>query len=427
LDVTVPAGDHSVTLDVRANAVGNNFAVSGIENSPIAVYVNDLHHSDLFVMSERTRSYNVNLADLPAGTHRVELRDARDLTGGGGALPEITSARQQVLAGLDALVARHAPVVEARWTPAFAAGAPAEQTHSDVPLLQIAVVEPADHGLRRLRYYLLSSNEDTSGFPFGTIMRKFGRTADYELMYEAWVDDAGKLAHSKFQGPMHIRRPFEGERMGERPVLRVATRNGLFSSQSFGLTPRWSEAPVARYAETPTDREVMAADPWSFTLMGKENLREGRTAARGTIPRDNTIAYDAREHLYFEASDPARKTMEAARSVTAHMADGSRVTFPVPKEDFRPPPHGLPPRTTAIALPPNVPSGQITALDLPPGTVFTLDDDFKVRHIPLSDTRRGREALVMPDAAPVAAPRHARHEIGNNQAVTASSPTARYS
>jgi len=390
--VVVPADGSSIRLTFAAATPGNDFAAPGREASPVSIYVNGRYHSDVLALAERSSRYAVNLAGLPPGEHHVELRFSRDVAGPAAVTPRIAHLKVKPVRGEQALLARYAPIVETRWSPAFERGAMPDQFGSDVPLAMVSIVQPQSNGTRRLRYYLMTSNEDTSGFPFATIFRKFGRTTDYELMYEVWVRPDGSKVDDRFQGPLHIRWRFEGEHQGDRPVVRVTTRNGMFASNSYRVSPRWSEMPIGRWNHVPEDRELMLAQPWMFAVMGKENIREGRSAPRGATPLGNKQAYDAREHLYFEARDPARLGLERSQVVTAVLHDGRRVRFRVSKEDFRPPPPGLPPRSTAVALPPWLPSSTIAGLDLPPGRVFTLDEDFKPRQLALR--ARGQETAA---------------------------------
>ena len=360
-------------------APGTDFGVAGRESTMLSVYIDGRYHSDLAVLAERPSNYSVNLAGLAAGKHAIELRAATDISGDNPPAT-VTQLLAKPMVGLAADVARHAPILETRYNPRLTGPTP-EAAFTDLPLLMVPSVKYLEGGVRRISYDLLLSNED-NGLPVTTIFRNYGRSTDYEPVYSVDLDASGKRIVDRFQGPSHAIYDFSGERVGDRPVLRVGTRNNLFTSNLLGATPRWSEAPTRVYnGMAPPDRALMTEHPWTFSVMGKEIERENKVVPAGQTPGKGQVV-DARQHLYFEPADAARTTIEQEKEIRLRMLDGSSVVVPVPGRSIWPTLRNRPPLGTAIPLPPSVAAADIAGVEGLAGRVLRLDAQYKPQALP---------------------------------------------
>jgi hypothetical protein len=376
--VSVASATDVYRLDVHASASGANWAAATNRAGHIAIYVDGRYHSDLLVLAERAGApYRVNLAGLPPGHHQIELRWARDLDPT-SKRPLLTSATATALSGDDALVARFAPVVGTR-AARVVNGAPEQAPLStDVPMVLAPTVEHLPDGRTRITYDLMLSNED-GGIAVQNAYRQFGRTIDQEMIYQVTLDAQGVRVRDMFQGPLHVPYGFHGQRIGERPVLTIATRNNLFTSNPTGAAPRWSESPVGIAPKRRSDRELLVANPWTTAIMGKELIHEKKLA-----PHDpKHPVYDARRYLYIGGDDPVRQAIRATGKLHLRMKNGTFREYKpnVLSQSIRLP--FAPPVGTAVVLPRGVFSSAIAGIveleGHKPGSTFVLDASYRAR------------------------------------------------
>ena len=171
---------------------------------------------------------------------------------------------------------------------------------TDVPLLMWYELEPTDRGTR-YRYSVIFSNED-GGTPADRLMATWGRTTDIEYIYSVEVDGSGTILSEDMQGPEHKILPFKGQREGRHPLLWVSTENNMVLD-SGTTTVRYAPAPALVNLDNASREVVMDANPWTYEVMAKELLREGKIVAdappgRGAIP-------DPRRFVFLEACGEA--------------------------------------------------------------------------------------------------------------------------
>lgn len=386
-DVRVRDTKAPLQLSFDAHAAGDDYSVTGREGSPVSVYVDGQYHSDVLVLAERPTGYGVNLAGLDVGAHHVELRSSTDIAGAQAAAPTVDHVTARPLSGDAALAARFAPMLETRLELHGDPHRP-PAVYTDVPLVLAPTVQHHDDGTTTLHYNLLYSNEDR-GTPVTSTFRRFGRATDYEPVHTVTLDAAGNVVGDKFQGPSHIPWSFHGDRIGERPVMRVATGNGLFTSRSLGATPRWSEAPSGLFNAAPSDRDLMLAHPWSFQVMNEELQREGKVVAPRAEPGPNQVR-DSRDFLYLDVgSDAARQAFDGARMVTLQLRNGSVVSGTIDPRGRMPTVPNRPALGTAVPLPKGITGADVDGIaswatgpnapqqtQLPPGRLFVLDAEY---------------------------------------------------
>jgi hypothetical protein len=262
--------------------------------------------------------YEVALGTLAAGEHRLTVALDRGWTARGvGAV----SATARVAEATDPALAL-TPVLHARRNTVG--------RFTDAPLLMWYERLPLPGGAR-LRYSVVFTNED-GGTPIDRLMATWGRTTDIEAVYEADLDEQGRLLAERFQGPEHKVKPFAGRREGRHPLLWVATDNNMVDDH--GRT-RARFAPAARpFDLTGVSREaVMDAEPWTYRVAAEEAVRERKVAAdarpgSGRIPdprqfvylegcgemSDATLAFDVANGSVWSASDGGRPEFRIGRS-----------------------------------------------------------------------------------------------------------------
>jgi hypothetical protein len=319
-----PRADSVSVVRFRAEApAGTDWQARSRESARVAVYVDGRYHSTVTVFAERDSEYAVNLAGLPAGAHSVELRDATDAAHGVAGL-RVDGLRAERIEGDAALVQRHAPIVELRDQDR---GTSHSGAYTDVPLLLVPAVTRHADGSRTIAYRVAFSNEE-GGTPTPKLLATYGRSGDLEPIYTVRVAADGRVLEATYQSAMHRWKPFTGAHVGERPVLRVATANNNFSTRVRAAgdgAERWSEVALDGIDGATSDFDVLLRHPWTWTIMGKELLREGKVAAADAV-RGRFQVGDPRRYLYVgPVTDAVRGAIQLAGGVEVVLRDGRRV------------------------------------------------------------------------------------------------------
>jgi hypothetical protein len=188
---------------------------------------------------------------------------------------------------------------------------------------------------------VIFSNED-GGTPADRLMATWGRTTDIEYIYSVEVDSTGAILTEDMQGPKHEILPFKGKREGRHPLLWVSTENNMVLDHG-ATAVRYAPAPVLAELKDVSREQVMDANAWTYEVMTKELVREGKIVAdaptgQGTIP-------DVRRYVFVEGCGEAGnnaiavsvnvddKWLSSDRGVTEYriVRDGCfRVAIPLP-------------------------------------------------------------------------------------------------
>jgi hypothetical protein len=349
----------SARVEFRADAPGADWSDPDRACGMVALYVDGHYHSTVVVPNERTTPYAVSLGDLEPGTHHVELRAAIDAT---RVRPRVGDVRTTRVSGQQALVERHAPILELRRDGDELAAA----RGNDAQLMVVPAMTRRDDGGTTIEYRLVSTSED-GGTTTGDLYAQYGRGMDTDPIYRVELDPSGTVEREEYQATLHAWTTFDGERAFGRPLLRISTTNNLVSARTHGDAPveRWGEAPVAPIAGSATELAALAARPWTWQLTGKELLRE-----RASID-------DPRAWVYLGALDGARlAALAAAGGADVRLADGRVVrasTLPgAAQAEFG---------ETALALPDGVTGSQVAAVGIDGVRAIVLDDQLRPRDV----------------------------------------------
>lgn len=365
-ELRVGPGGGVVELSFDAAAPGNDWQQRGREGSIVSAYVDGVHAGDTVVVEEHDGRYSVNLGALAEGSHRVELRLARDAMHPGAAAVQLADVRHRELTGDERLVAAHAPLIEGR--DLGGPGGTAEAAYGDTPLLMYPTIVANADGTRTITYGILLSHED-SGTAALDLYSSLGRATDYSpAAYSVTLDAGERIVAESYEGVLHKRREFHGEHVGGRAVLRVATANNMLSDRVRGAGTVWSPVPVA--GGSGGGARLMAEHPWTFTIMAKELQRKAE--AQGRWPRMPGQLGDPREYLHLFGESPLRTALRAGRPVHALLVDGRRIPLRATAPELVAP-------TTAIRLPEHVHAAMIARLDVAPGEALALGEDWGVR------------------------------------------------
>lgn len=308
------ARETEARLAFTASAPRTDWALNGREAAVVSVLVDGEETQDVVLFSGADPfTYRVSLGRVSAGRHTVSIVLDRKLSPPAVGPVRISSVKPALTAVGD-LVARHAPILYGRDLPEIPGRW--ENARTDVPLLAYHASQPAADGTRTIEYSVIWSNED-GGTNTPALMARWGRTTDIEWIYRVRVDATGRALDAVYHGANHVTTPFTGAKEGDHPLLQTVTSNNnlrqvddvrLASGYRFFLDPSGT-LPAGRTREA-----VMDASPWSYQVMAKEMLREGRLEA--TPDPATPEVSDLRNYLYLELD----KTTSAGAGVGTALA-----------------------------------------------------------------------------------------------------------
>ncbi|MFV2171884.1 hypothetical protein ACFHW2_05390 [Actinomadura sp. LOL_016] len=342
-------------IGFTASAAGVSWGRTGAESAVVAVSVDGRHVTDLVVPSSDPAPRSLGLGHVGAGGHTVALRFAE---GSADAAESVALARPHVRvpeAGQVAL--RHAPVIVGRTGWPF--GDPYQNATTDAPLVAWHETRPAPTaGHRILEYALVWSNED-GGTDTPGLLARWGRTSDIEWTYRVEVDAAGDRVPGTavYHGPLHVTLNFAGRYEQDHPVLQTCTRNNNLCDVITPNPPLRFLPDASRTLPTGRAREaVMEREPWTYRVMARELVREGKVEEPSDPATPETG--DPRAYLFVEFA------MEIGDATTIGSAPGVAIGVRL-KDDpsvlYRSD-HGRADRTIGR-------DGAVsTAVELPPGT-----------------------------------------------------------
>ena len=266
-------------LDVRAFAPGTDWGSAGKESAVVTLELDGAYNQDVVLFNgAEPFDYKVSLGPVRRGHHEVTARfnPAKSPPGATGATVQSLTPSLAPSSGDDALAQRYSPVVYGRNLPDIAGTY--ENNHTDVPLLTYHQVTHQASGNTVLEYTMIWSNED-GGTNTPALMARWGRTTDIEWIYRVTLDPSGNVVSEVYQAPNHETKSFSGARLGDHPMLVTGTSNNNMlqvddpaASTGYRFIQDASQTLPPRRAR----EAVMDANPWSYQVMAKEMIREGK-------------------------------------------------------------------------------------------------------------------------------------------------------
>jgi hypothetical protein len=288
-------------LIVRAKAPGADWGKAGRESAVVTIKLDGRYNQDVVLFNgAKTFDYQVALGPVKKGRHRVTSRFSRAKSPHGVRRAKV----KKLIASMPnpgptkALALRYSPIVYGRDLPEIPGRY--ENARTDVPLLTYHTASRDPSGNLVLEYTVIWSNED-GGTDTPQLMARWGRTTDIEWIYRVTLDARGRILSQVYQAPDHGTNPFTGARLGSHPLLQTGTGNNNMvqvddpeHASGYRFIPDIRQRlPAGRARET-----VMDANPWTYQVMAKEMIREGKVEA---TPSPLTPAMsDQRNYLFAE-------------------------------------------------------------------------------------------------------------------------------
>jgi hypothetical protein len=294
--VFTSTGNAEAVARIRIDCDACAWDQAGTEGVVFAVTIDDRAPLHLPVVRSGEAEYRVMLGAVASGRHTIKIEQDPNLTA--------ASLRGKAVDGLDVAIDQ-IPVTDSTYqalslAPFVYARPDTVGRFTDVPLLMWYETELTARGTR-YRYSVVFSNED-GGTPADRLMATWGRTTDIEYVYSVEVDANDAILSEDMQGPKHEILAFKGKREGQHPLLWVSTENNMVLDHGT-TTVRYAPAPMAVDLKDASREVVMDANAWTYEVMTKELMREGKIVAdapagQGTIP-------DPRRYVFLEGCGEA--------------------------------------------------------------------------------------------------------------------------
>ncbi|MBI6545640.1 MAG: hypothetical protein HY692_02540 [Cyanobacteria bacterium NC_groundwater_1444_Ag_S-0.65um_54_12] len=282
------SGEGLLTLTARGR--DTDWAIAGRESAVMSIYLDGQHNQEVILYrGETLATYQVLLGAVHQGSHVLTIRYRPELSASGASGVELQQVSIAVCQASDSNYAAlaHAPIIYAR-PDAFS---------TDTPLF-LTVDDTAG-----LRYTAYLTNED-GGTLTADLLALWGRAADIDWVYAITGQQA------TYQGFLHRILAFHGRYEDSHPILRISTRNNLYSDR--GESPYKLRLPV--FPQPLGSREeALDRFPWVYRLTGVELAREGKTRQAGETGSwwrqiIGSQVGDLRNYLIVEFEHPASHT-----------------------------------------------------------------------------------------------------------------------
>jgi hypothetical protein len=284
------AASGEAVAEIQASAPGASWDKPGAEAASVSISLDGAYNQDVMLfLGAQSSTYRVFLGPVAAGKHQVSIaRNERCSAAGAGSKIEGARIRVVTASDPDFAALAHAPILYAR--------ADTLGRFSDIPLILYWERLPSPDG-DLIQYSVIFTNED-SGTPSDALMARWGHASDIEYVYRVTLDDKGGIRDETYQAPDHKNLRFAGKRVGEHPLLLIATMNNVFTDTGFTAV-QYRLMPQKQDLSAATRESVMDRNPWSFRVMSQELEREGKLRDFGKD--DGTKIGDPRTYLWIDA------------------------------------------------------------------------------------------------------------------------------
>ncbi len=302
-------------------------------------------------MGRKLFPYRFSLGYLPAGSYTLQISFDRNKSRPNAKTVFLQSlslfAKTTTNSDYDAY--RFSPVLYARGM---------ENTHSDVPLLMYYERKAAQDSLKEIAYTVVFSNED-GGTDTEGLLQNWGRTADIEWLYSAFLDKEGKFVKGRFQGRHHDEMFYTGPFVDQHAVLNICTSNNMarqdtISELKFCLTP------LIELPSKGTRERAMDLYPFVYEIADKEMRREGKYEL--TANPLTHQASDIRNYLMIDIDFAANGKGLRNLMPAVCLVEDTNVWYSADHHLMKKGPSDRSPRRMTIELPPGTDLSQLASL-----------------------------------------------------------------
>ncbi|HJQ29921.1 MAG TPA: hypothetical protein VJ827_11315 [Rubrobacter sp.] len=275
---------------------------SGSESAVVTVTLDGKYNQDVVLFEGEQRfTYQLALGTIKAGRHTVEVASNPEKSPAGATGAQVHNLSTQVVSAKDPapLAYQYSPILYGRDLPEIPGQY--ENNYTDVPLIMYHTTSTdSASGNTTIEYTVIWSNED-GGTNTPALMARWGRSTDIEWIYRVTLDPKGNIVSEFYQAPNHETLPFTGAKEGNHPLLQTSTSNNNLTQvtdPALSSDYRFFMDPTQTLPDNRAREVVMDENPWSYQIMAKEMVREGKIEAN---PKPSTPEVsDQRNYLYIE-------------------------------------------------------------------------------------------------------------------------------
>jgi hypothetical protein len=306
-------------LRVKASVKGASWQIKGAEAAVITVFVDGKYNQDVILFDgEESFEYQMLLGKYNFDEHRITIVHNKARSAPNVGTVKIHAAVSTVIdnsKASDSSIFRYFATINA---PIIFARPDTIDKFSDIPLLTYYEIFDEPENVKKIRYTTIFTNED-GGTQSAALMARWGRMTDIEWVYEIRVNAVGEILSEIIQGANHETKNFTGQRFGSHPLIFDTTVNNNFADSGCSVlrvSPQLVEANLSNGSR----ETVMDKFPWTYQIMAREAIREGRVNPEKLGA--NTIA-DPRDYLYAEIYS---ELTNAAIALETEMPDGKMIS-----------------------------------------------------------------------------------------------------
>jgi hypothetical protein len=299
-------------LHLTARSPKSGWGKKGAESAVVSVRLGSGTSREVVLFNgDKAHTYDLLLGPVTAGTHHLKITHRTDLSARGAGKAIVDKVKAEVVPPGDPryMAIAHMPLLYGR----------EDNATSDTPLMSTYESRDAGDGKRRFIYTVIFSNEDGgTGNDLGSLVARWGRSADIEWIYDVVVNADNKAESAVIQAAGHKTVPFQGRYEGRHPILRTSTTNNMVADT--GRSPfLFAPAPLR---ETFPDREpreaLMDEAAWVHRIAAEEMQREGKWERD---PDPNTLAASDMRN-YLQVNYKTRLSAGAKLAVQVRLKDG---------------------------------------------------------------------------------------------------------
>ncbi|WP_232303691.1 hypothetical protein [Pseudofrankia sp. DC12] len=381
-----------VILTMKTASPEASWGTMGSESAVLSLSVDGKYTSDVVIATTFAVSRSIDLGDLTAGSHNLQVKFDDDRSPSGTKTANVTDLKFSTLAATDDgyAASQFAPIVYGRSGQGATAdiNGPFQTAVTDTPMVAFHTETPATTpGNTILRYSVVYSNED--GAPsVPEMLAQWGRSAEINWAYQVEVDGGGKAVpgSAMVRGQDGSTVPYTGGYEGTHPVIQTCGLTNDVCGKTDGQMRYTLSALDNIDPENEAPERIMDDNPWTYWMMSQELIREGKTAED---PLDDPSANptrsagDPRSYLYLVL----RKSTQGATPNTDNAWVGVTIGIKLAGD---PTIYRSDLGVAKWSLRRDEPAA--TAIELPPGTV--ADDIEQIRAVRVVGAGRDTKAKV---------------------------------
>ncbi|MBL7494630.1 hypothetical protein I6A60_17405 [Frankia sp. AgB1.9] len=306
---TVPfsSAGGDVILTMKTASPEASWGTMGSESAVLSLSVDGKYASDVVIATKFTASRSIDLGDLTAGSHTLNVKFDDDRSPSGTKTANVTDLKFSTLGATDAgyTASQFAPIVYGRSGQGATAdlNGPFQTAVTDTPMVAFHTeTQSTTPGNTIYRYSVVYSDED--GAPsVPEMLAQWGRSAEINWVYQVEVDATGKAVpgSAMVRGQDGSTVPYTGGFEGTRPVIQTCGLTNDVCGKTDGQM-RYTLSVLDNIdPENEAPESIMDDNPWTYWMMSQELIREGKTAED---PLDDPSANptksagDPRSYLY---------------------------------------------------------------------------------------------------------------------------------